>query len=71
MLDYLGVPYIQSTGEAEATAAALSAHGVSTFNSTYYSLLNVPIFSESLRNVLSYLVHQQLGYHSHLKSLQN
>ena len=32
MLDYLGVPYIQSTGEAEATAAALSAHGVSTFN---------------------------------------
>ncbi|XP_062573963.1 flap endonuclease GEN homolog 1-like [Saccostrea cucullata] len=28
MLDYLGVPYVQSSGEAEATCAALNARGV-------------------------------------------
>ncbi|XP_061178146.1 flap endonuclease GEN homolog 1-like [Saccostrea echinata] len=28
MLDYLGVPYVQSSGEAEATCAALNATGV-------------------------------------------
>lgn len=29
MLDYLGVPYVHSPGEAEATCAALNASGVS------------------------------------------
>lgn len=41
MLDYLGVPHIQSCGEAEATCAALNALGVSNmFNAL---LLIIPI----------------------------
>ncbi len=37
LLDALGVPYLQSKGEAEALCAQLNASGVSN---SYYSVLN-------------------------------
>lgn len=38
MLDYLGVPYVQSPGEAEATCAALNASGVMPWTHVYVGI---------------------------------
>lgn len=41
MLDSLGIPYVQSPGEAEATCAALNASGVMTMLILHVQNLNI------------------------------
>lgn len=63
MLDYLGVPYIQSRGEAEATAAALNAHGVSWLNFMIRKLGSLSVYPRkcSVNNILTTKVRIDMG----------
>ena len=53
MLDYLGVPYIQSDGEAEAMCAALNKHQVqSTFMYSIVSDQEIIVFAVSDQEII-------------------
>ena len=46
MLDCLGIPYVQSSGEAEAMCAVLNSHGVGHYSDTINQLAIVGEFKK-------------------------
>ena len=49
MLDYLGVPYVQSEGEAEAMCAYLDKEGVSFFCKDFFEGIQHEMFSSIVK----------------------